>query len=256
MKKVLPKVIKHGYVNIYSDLSYRELVQIRYKTLYKKDNSNWDDTMVYLSKEFRRLVSSGSVVLDAGCGNGNYVIDENRNKIKTAVGVDVKEEFTKKNISMDTIRYCDLEKMPFKDDYFDAVVSLWVLEHLKSPDKVFKEIYRVLKPNGYFFFATPNYYYFPLKLLHILRSEKIKKLLNKLLFGRSEEDVFKTYYKANTLKDIRKIAGGLLKEKKLFLNYDPSYTSFNDLSFKLSNKFDKLVNSYITKAHIIGIFLK
>jgi ubiquinone/menaquinone biosynthesis C-methylase UbiE len=31
----------------------------------------------------------------------------------------------------------DLEQLPFEDNYFDAVVSLWVLEHLERSRKSF-----------------------------------------------------------------------------------------------------------------------
>lgn len=46
----------------------------------------------------------------------------------------------------------------FKDDFFDVVTMLAVIEHIDI-DKVestFKEIYRILKPNGRFILTTPS----------------------------------------------------------------------------------------------------
>lgn len=39
-------------------------------------------------------------------------------------------------------------EMPFGDDTFDAIWSVWVVEHISEPEKVFVEMRRVIKPNG------------------------------------------------------------------------------------------------------------
>ena len=45
--------------------------------------------------------------------------------------------------------------MNFKDENFDLVLLLEVLEHVDEPFKAAKEIHRVLKPNGYLIASTP-----------------------------------------------------------------------------------------------------
>lgn len=47
------------------------------------------------------------------------------------------------------------EELPFKDETFDAVLSLNVLEHLKNPFSAASEISRVLKKNGQLFCVVP-----------------------------------------------------------------------------------------------------
>lgn len=41
--------------------------------------------------------------------------------------------------------------MPFQSNTFDALWSVWVLEHIPNPEKALTEIRRVVKPNGYIF---------------------------------------------------------------------------------------------------------
>ena len=45
--------------------------------------------------------------------------------------------------------------MPFKDNSFDAVISLAVLEHVKNPWKHAEEMIRVLKPGGILYVDVP-----------------------------------------------------------------------------------------------------
>ncbi|MEM4216731.1 MAG: class I SAM-dependent methyltransferase [Candidatus Methanomethylicaceae archaeon] len=57
------------------------------------------------------------------------------------------------------MQVCALESdvYPYEDDFFDAVTSFDVIEHLPgSPRHYLMEIYRVLKPGGVFFLSTPN----------------------------------------------------------------------------------------------------
>ncbi|MFC1701021.1 methyltransferase domain-containing protein [Patescibacteria group bacterium] len=49
----------------------------------------------------------------------------------------------------------DICHLPFKDNSVDAVVNEFVLEHVKNPQIVIKEIYRVLKPGGLIYISVP-----------------------------------------------------------------------------------------------------
>jgi SAM-dependent methyltransferase len=42
--------------------------------------------------------------------------------------------------------------MPFADNSFDGLWSIWVLEHIPNPEKALLEMRRVVKPGGYIFF--------------------------------------------------------------------------------------------------------
>jgi SAM-dependent methyltransferase/uncharacterized protein YbaR (Trm112 family) len=50
---------------------------------------------------------------------------------------------------------CDAADLPFEDGYFDAVIMVAVLEHVADPVRCAEEAWRVLKPSGYIYAATP-----------------------------------------------------------------------------------------------------
>ena len=50
---------------------------------------------------------------------------------------------------------CDIHLLPFKDNSIDAVMSLAVLEHVREPAVVLKELHRVLKKGGRVFSVIP-----------------------------------------------------------------------------------------------------
>jgi len=96
-------------------------------------------------------------ILDLGCGKGQAIskfrncqkfgIDISKNSIQIA-----KQEYTKINFQVSSVY-----KLPFKDNFFDFVYSLDVIEHLEHPEKMLIETKRILKPNGIFIIQTPNY---------------------------------------------------------------------------------------------------
>ena len=258
-KKPKSKIRKKGYINIYSKLTAQEVRQIFFKTLYKKENPNWDDSLVYLAKKLKEYLQTNTKLLDVGCGNGNYLIDENRKEIIWAVGIDNVKDAVGKNICLDEIVIGDIKSIPFGVNSFDVVVSLWVLEHIDNPKLLFSGIHRVLKPKGKFIFATPNINFLPLRFFKIISWVHLNNKLNNWLFGRKKEDIFKTYYKANSMEKIRKLVGEKFKIIELRTNYDPSYTSFNLITYRLSNflnGFCERLGLDITHPHIIGILEK
>lgn len=93
-------------------------------------------------------------VLDIGCGPGWYSVNYAKNGAKVyAIDLTPRAvELTNKNLSIRgltaSVEEDNAEKLHFKDNFFDLVVSSGVLHHTQNINKAFEECLRVLKPGG------------------------------------------------------------------------------------------------------------
>ncbi len=98
--------------------------------------------------------------LDIGMGQGE-VLKWLSTKGKKCTGTGLKiesygidKEIYKKNYNIDIIE-CSAEKMPFENNYFDAVIMSHVLEHCSNTALILAEVRRVLSDNGWLFIFVP-----------------------------------------------------------------------------------------------------
>lgn len=85
-------------------------------------------------------------VLEIGCGRGTF-----QNLVEDWTGTDLScsiKKYIKK-----TFVAAEAENLPFKDESFDVIWSITTLEHVNEPEKVLKEICRVLKLGGLAYLA-------------------------------------------------------------------------------------------------------
>lgn len=91
-------------------------------------------------------------ILDVGCASGWFLSRVHKRYPKAdCSGIDVYKkavEYGKKEYPKLRLFYADGHKMPFENNFFDVVICTEVLEHVVSPEKVLKEIERVLTKDG------------------------------------------------------------------------------------------------------------
>ena len=128
------------------------------------------------------------------------------------------------------------ENMPFAAESFDLVVCVWVLEHLRSPETVLREVRRVLRPGGHLVFLTPNLRNPLLAFNRLGRAlPQLQRRLVPRLYGRVEADTFPVQYRANTEGAIRVLAERAgLQVGLLRVIPDPTYLAFNGFMFRAS----------------------
>jgi ubiquinone/menaquinone biosynthesis C-methylase UbiE len=91
-------------------------------------------------------------VLDVGCGTGEFAVALVESVPGAAyVGVDVSTLATRAAAELGrpgAFVAADAERLPFAEGTFDAVVSLYALEHFPAPVATLTEMCRVLRPGG------------------------------------------------------------------------------------------------------------
>jgi len=106
------------------------------------------------------LYSKNKIILDAGCGSG--LTEKFLSPLAKRIDAyDISKEainFAKKNFyNKNTyFKIKDFNKNTFKKKFYDLVVSIEVIEHLKRYDFYIKNIYNSLKTNGIIVLSTPN----------------------------------------------------------------------------------------------------
>ncbi len=156
---------------------------------------SWNNFRQKPIKELNQLNWKNGKILDIGCGNCRnllpfknldcYGIDFSKNMLKQA------KKFARKNNFKVKLKQASAEKIPFKNNYFDYILAIAILHHLKDPEPAIVEIYRVLKIGGKAYISIWN------------------KLQFKFLFKRKEAYIKwgneKRYYHFISFWDMKKL---------------------------------------------------
>ena len=105
-------------------------------------------------------LKEGHTVIDLGSGAGNdcFIARAEVGESGKVIGIDfsipmlekARKNADKRGYTNVEFKEGDIEEMPIPDNTADVVVSNCVLNLLPEKNKIFKEIYRVLKPGGHF----------------------------------------------------------------------------------------------------------
>jgi len=116
---------------------------------------------VLLARLRRRLdLPPGSEVLEIGAAQGTYLTALTRHGFRARgvepwpPAIEVSKELSKRTGVETDITLGRGEELPFESESFDLVLAISVMEHVQDPDAVFREVQRVLRPGGGFYFYT------------------------------------------------------------------------------------------------------
>lgn len=120
-------------------------------------------------------IKQKSRVLDVGCATGYFAQELNKKKCQVwGIERDYQASQKAKKHCQDVVigDLEEMEKLPFKQKFFDYILLLDVLEHVKKPNKLLNLIKPYLKKNGLIIISVPNIAFLSIRL--------------SLLFGRFE----------------------------------------------------------------------
>ena len=152
--------------------------------------------------EFKEIIkgvkfSKNEVILDIGCGQGIPTMLIGK-KCKKIYGIDISEKslniaktrayYLKKKVKSE-FKHGRLENAEFKNEYFDKIFSICVLEHIPNYIEVMQEVYRILKKGGQFIFSVDS--------LETINNER-------LLNYHKEKCYIEKYFRKNELRQILK----------------------------------------------------
>lgn len=200
-----------------------------------------DGTIAFYSR-VNALLQPSSVVLDIGCGRGEYGDDPVlfrrklrilKGKCKKVIGVDV-DEIGEKNPFIDEFRRIESRQWPVEDQSVDLCLVDHVVEHIENPNEFFFECARVIKSGGYICIRTPNAHNYIATISRLIPNRFHARVLGKTQERRLEKDVFPVLYRCNTK---RRLKNELIKcgFESCVLGYEaePQYLQFSRAAYFL-----------------------
>ena len=171
-----------------------------------------DGTLVFYAR-INALLSPEFTVLDVGCGRGAYKVDPvtaRRNlriikgKVKKVIGIDV-DSFAGTNPYIDEFIQIYDNGWDVVKNSIDLIICDSVLEHIAEPDLFYSEVFRVLRNGGYLCIRTANSWNYITFFSKFIPNKHHSRVLKRVQDHRSEEDVFPTHYRCNTITKLRSL---------------------------------------------------
>jgi SAM-dependent methyltransferase len=178
------------------------------------------------------------------------------------VGLDISSEVLS-NPQLAESNIYDGNNMPFAESTFSLCVSNYVLEHVADPSAHFREIFRILKPGGFYCFRTPNRWHYVTLASRALPHSWHLRLTNKLRALHDDaHDPWRTFYRANDCRTLNRLAKtcGLVAEQLNLIEAEPSYGAAHAVLFYPMMAYERLVNSHKIfepfRVNIFGVLRK
>jgi len=147
-------------------------------------------------------------VLDLDCGSGRHTVYLAKHNFEV-YGIDIapvgikltKDWLRQEHLHADLRMGSIYRKLPYKDNFFDALIAVQVINHgkIESIRKLIKEMERILKPKGLIFITARR---------RILRNWLINSIKKEIFRGSNGIEILKTDYKIIGSRTYVPIEGG------------------------------------------------
>ena len=266
--------------------NYEKIWEFQLKKLKEENKNPWIEKDLWKTLEnstrdlINKYVPLGGKVLDVGVGQGRLLGSlKNYKKYGFDISMGCLELAKKNNIN---VAFAKIEEIPYKKNFFDAVVVTDILEHVLDLNFCSEKILSCLKPGGLLFVRVPfkedtsayldeNY---PYKFVH-LRSfdESTLRLHFEKIFGLKfiEHKTVAPYLQGSPRLKIRLLPQNVLDELQEYIEHNKEFLevvnafklseeSFQDWIYKLQSDslplFKKVCDKLILDIEINSVFEK
>ncbi len=200
------------------------------------------DQHVRFEAMVRRRLRPEAIVLDVGAGDGTRYPNDHRDRAALVVGMDLDPAVGRNTWISAPVR-ADIERIPLRDASVDVIVARYVLEHVARPVAAFREMRRVLAPDGHLLLHTPNRWHYV-----ALAATITPHAFHEWFAARRGIDdlhAFPTHYRANDRRSLRAIADrtGFALDVLEVVEPKPEYLSSSGLAYRAGIAYERLVNS-------------
>lgn len=200
-------------------------------------------------------------LLEVGCGNGklwkNNKIDVRNREIFLSDSSQGMVEEVRNSLGNDfNCMVFDCEKIPFKDNYFDAVIANHILFYVYDINKALEEVVRVLNSNGVFYCSTYGSNHMK-EINDIVQKFDSRIILSQTklynVFGlENGQDILKQYFKNIEMKRYEDCL--IVDKSKPIIDYIMScHGNQNEIIGPNLNEFREFVDSIIQQKGYIRI---
>jgi SAM-dependent methyltransferase len=193
------------------------------------------DALGALWQALDRHLPPCTLLFDAGCGHGTWVLERHRSRIPQWVGLDAAPP-TRSHL-LDDFLLGDLGHVPLEDGSCDIVFCWDVIEHVPQPAAAFAEFYRVLRDEGVLIVKTPCLTS-PVMLVSRLSPTFVHRGWKARLLHYEKNEVFPTFYRCNTVAGLHRQLAAAGFRREVLTRFDDSY---NYLAFS-------------RRAYILGLY--
>jgi 2-polyprenyl-3-methyl-5-hydroxy-6-metoxy-1,4-benzoquinol methylase len=113
---------------------------------------------LYLRQLARYRGCQGGSLLEIGCGQGEFLVEAQRQGYDVT-GVEISASAARKAHTLlggGKVICGEIDSVALSEGCFDVCVLSDVIEHIRNPVEFLRTIYRLLKPGGVLFIATPS----------------------------------------------------------------------------------------------------